>query len=184
MSSDPFQDAKTKGQDFLAKAKAGTLDEASLKWGLSAGAIVSGVSLFFNYINVTGFRVWEVHLTGLDLLRFQGQAGLGSLEGWAIPLTAILGLYLHFGEPGLKWLKMETPGRARTVYLVGMIMAILGVLGCFHFISVQICLGNALGLVGLGLLGYVFFKLWQMSPAATPGSPPPPPAPPAPPLGS
>jgi hypothetical protein len=180
MSADPVKEAEAKGKDFYEKAKAGTLDEGSLKWGLSAGAIVAGVSLIFNYLNFGGLG----GLTGLDLLRFGHTSSLDSIRVLCIPLSALFALYLHFIEPNAKVLKMETPGRSKLVYLIGMIAAGLGVLTCLDFLRVQLCLGSILGFVGLGLLTFVYFKLWQNAPAAPatpPASPPasPPPAPPA-----
>jgi hypothetical protein len=178
--TEPQNDMKAKGQDFLEKAKAGTLDEASLKWGLSAGAIIAAVSLPFAYVSASNV-LFSFKMTGLDLLRSGN-----SLEGLAIPLTAIYGLYLHFGEPNLKLFSMETAGRPKLIYMIGMIMGALGTLGCIRIISwAGVTIGNVLGLVGLGLLTFVFFKLWQMSPAAptqppvmTPPSGGPPPMPP------
>lgn len=183
---DPVGDVKVKGQDFIAGAKAGTLTESQLKWGLSVGAIVSGVSLFLNYFDLSSKYGVVAHgfgrASGLDMLSH------GSLEVLAIPLSALFALFLHFGEPSLKVLKMETPGRAKLIYLIAMIVAILGALGCLHFIRFQVLLGNVLGLVGIGLLAFVYFKLWQMSPVAEatrtpPSAPPPPPAGNSPPPG-
>lgn len=174
--SDPVLDAKEKSKDFYEKARAGKLDEGSLKWGLSAGAIVAGVSLFFRYMDFGSYG----GITGLDLLRFRGDS-LKSLEFLAIPLSALFGLYLHFLEPNTKILKMETPGRPKLIFLIGMIAGILGVLGCLDFLRVEVCLGNLLGFIGLGLLSFVYFKLWQNAPeapATPPASTPPPSEPP------
>jgi hypothetical protein len=174
LMSDPVLDAKEKSKDFLEKAKAGTLDESSLKWGLSAGAVVAGVSLLFRYIDLGGYG----GITGLDLLRFRGNT-LNSLEAISIPGSALFGLYLHFIEPNAKLLKMETPGRPKTIYLIGLIAGALGVLGCLDFLRVQVCLGSVLGFAGLGLLTFVYFKLWQAAPEAPANTTPPPSEPPA-----
>ena len=168
-------DVTAKGKEFFDKAKAGQLDEKNLKWGLSAGAVVAGVSLLLPYVSYSGFVSFSV--TGLDLLRFR-EISLKNIEALAIPLTALYGLYLHFGEPSLKWLKIEEPGRAKTIYLVGMIGGILALIGIIDIIRIAgMALGNIAGLVGIGLLTFVFFKLWQMSPAPAP-APSQPPAPP------
>ncbi len=166
-------DVTAKGKEFFDKAKAGQLDEKNLKWGLSAGAVVAGVSLLLPYVSYSGFVSFSV--TGLDLLRFR-EISLKNIEALAIPLTALYGLYLHFGEPSLKLLKLETPGRAKTVYLIGAIVAALGVVGCLRILSHQVCLGSVLGLVGLAVLAFVYFKLWKASPAATSQPPLPPPS--------
>lgn len=183
---DAIKDVQAKSKEFLEKAKSGTLDEGALRWGLSAGAVVSGVSLLFNYFNYGDFGPFGTSsLTGLDLLRFRGNIGAGSLCLLAIPLSALFGLYLHFGEPSAKLLSMETPGRAKLIHLIGMIAAGLGVIGCLDFLRHQVCLGSLLGFVGLALLAFVHFKLWQLSPPAPaeqpPATPPsaPPPTPPA-----
>ena len=167
--SDPVLDAKEKSKDFYEKARAGKLDEGSLKWGLSAGAIVAGVSLPFNYLYIEHL----LSITGLDLLRFRGGNTLQNLEAISIPASALFGLYLHFIEPNTKLLKMEEPGRPKLVYLIGMIAAGIGALGCLDFLRVQVCLGSLLGFAGLGLLAFVYFKLWQAAPegAAVASSP-------------
>ena len=180
-SPDPIKDVQAKSKDFLEKAKSGTLDEGTLKWGLSAGAVVSGVSLFFNYfsydVSVFGIPA-SGRISGWDLLSFRYGNSLDGLMALAIPLSALFGLYLQFGEPALKLLKLETQGRSKTIYLIGMIVAALGVIGCFRFLSHQVCLGSLLGLVGLAVLAFVYFKLWKASseaPAVS-SAPPPPPA--------
>lgn len=182
---DAIKDVQAKSKEFLEKAKSGTLDEGALRWGLSAGAVISGVSLLFNYLVVEAFGTVYEKYSGLDLLSFRGGVGLGSLCVIAIPLSALFGLYLHFGEPSVKLLSLETPGRAKLIHLIGMIAAALGVIGCLDFLRHQVCLGSLLGLVGLALLAFVHFKLWQLSPPAPaeqpPATPPsaPPPSPPA-----
>lgn len=173
---DALKDVQAKGKDFLDKAKAGNLDEGALRWGLSAGAVVSGVSLLFNYMVVEGLGTVFGTVSGLDLLSFHGGVSIDSLFVVAIPLSALFGLYLHFGEPTVKALQLETPGRAKLVHLIGMIAAALGVIGCFKFLRHQVCLGSVLGLFGLVILAFVHFKLWQMSPAAPAEQPPAPPA--------
>ncbi|HEY3324370.1 MAG TPA: hypothetical protein VGP72_28220 [Planctomycetota bacterium] len=174
--ADPIDEVKGKSKEFIEKAKSGTLDENTLKWGLCAGSIVAGVSLLFNYaswdIQFGGGVFHSGGISGLDLLSFRG-GGLRSLEAIAIPLTALFGLYLHFGEPSFKLLKMETPGRPKLVYLIGMIVGTVGVIGCLDFLRMGVCLGNLLGLFGLGLLAFVFFKLWQLAPEVAAGSTPP-----------
>ena len=177
-SPDPVKDVQAKSKDFLEKAKSGNLDEGSLKWGLSAGAVVSGVSLFLNYFSFGeyGSILGRSGISGWDLLSFRHGDSLDGLMALSIPLSALFGLYLHFGEPSLKLLKLETPGRAKTVYLIGAIVAALGVVGCLRILSHQVCLGSVLGLVGLAVLAFVYFKLWKASPAATSQPPLPPPS--------
>ena len=118
MSTEPT-DIQAKSKDFLDKAKAGNLDAGSLHWGLSAGAIITAVSLPLNYFAMGGndaalaasFGI-KTSFTGLDILTMRhGGSSLAWLEIMCIPVSAIFGLYLHFGEPGAKLLKMETPGR-------------------------------------------------------------------------
>ncbi len=185
---DAIKDVQAKSKEFLEKAKSGTLDEGALRWGLSAGAVVSGISLLFHYVSYGNAALYfgKTGLTGLDLLSFNSNYGFGnSLFALAIPLSALFGLYLHFGEPSAKLLSMETPGRAKLIHLIGMIAAGLGVIGCLDFLRHQVCLGSLLGFVGLALLAFVHFKLWQLSPPAPaeqpPATPPsaPPPTPPA-----
>lgn len=179
---DAIKDVQAKGKDFLEKAKSGTLDEGALRWGLSAGAIVSGVSLLFTYRIYGNFGyLGSPYATGLDLLRFDSNYGfINSLFAVSIPLSALFGLYLHFGEPSAKLLSMETPGRAKLVHLIGMIAAGFGVLGCLDCMRYKFFLGSLLGLVGLALLAFVHFKLWQMSPPAPAEQPPAtPPSPPS-----
>ena len=170
--NDAIDDVKAKSKDFVERAKSGNLDEGTLKWGLSAGAVVAGVSLLFNYAS-WDFGMGRVGVSGLDLLNLSGGISFGKLECLAIPLSAFMGLYLHFGESKFKVLKMDEPGRAKTVYLVGMIVAALGTIGCIHFILNQICFGNLLGLTGLALLAFVYFKLWRIHSAAPAEATPP-----------
>lgn len=184
---DPVGDVKVKGQDFIAGAQAGTLTESQLKWGLSVGAIVSGVSLFLPY----AYHFWVpgyVYYSGGAMANGWNLLSHRIGDTFAIPLSAIFALFLNFGEPALKLLKMETPGRAKTVYLIGMIMALFGVVGCINLMRVAVLVGNLAGLLGIGLLVFVYFKLWQMSPLAEatrtpPSAPPPPPAGNSPPPG-
>ncbi|MCK6470482.1 MAG: hypothetical protein L6R28_01940 [Planctomycetes bacterium] len=174
---DAIKDVQAKSKEFLEKAKSGTLDEGALRWGLSAGAIVSGVSLLFNYLNYGDLGPFgSAKVTGLDLLSFRGGFSMDSLFVIAIPLSALFGLYLHFGEPTAKLLSLEAPGRAKLIHLIGMIAAAFGVIGCMKFLSHQVCLGSVLGLVGLAVLAFVHFKLWQISPPAPAEQPPVPPA--------